>query len=278
MDGVLAAVIDAAIKEVYRRRYDDIGAMLGIPGRAERAQARRPPHGDTRAEAWRLLRAKKIRIRGKRGKGACERRAAARRDKQRWVGLKAKTTWISMVEMKRNAVWWAGLWRAECHRRTRRHRHYVEWREREDRRQAGVTKNAHEKIEKLAAALKVQLARSVRRAKSTGQPDRRFTGGRLCAAIEAWQQSKGEGEKNNHGLEPHQDCDCLATNLTVLDSGDNGAEFTVGGDTGSVSAAKARDIECEVQRLGIEVARLGELQQRSREAHEETTRKWNKAG
>ena len=59
MDGVLAAVIDAAIKEVYRRRYDDIGAMLGIPGQAERAKARRPPHSNIRAEAWRLLRAKK---------------------------------------------------------------------------------------------------------------------------------------------------------------------------------------------------------------------------
>ena len=146
----------------------------------------------------------------------------------------------------RNAVWWAGLWRAECRRRTRRHCHYVEWREREGRRQAGATKNAQEKIEKLAAALKVQLARSVRRAKSTGQPDRRFTGGKLYEAIEAWQQSKGEGEENNHGLEPHQDCDCLATNLTVLDSGDNGTEFTVGGDTGSVSAAKASGIEGEV--------------------------------
>ena len=146
MDGDLVAVIDVAIKEAYRRRYDDIGAMLGIPGQAERAQARRPLHSDTRAEAWRLLRAKKIRIRGKRGKGACERRAAARRNKQRWVGLKAKTTWIPMVEMKRNAVWWAGLWRAECRRRTRRHRHYVEWREREDRRHAGATKDAHEKV------------------------------------------------------------------------------------------------------------------------------------
>jgi hypothetical protein len=57
------------------------------PSRAERAKARRPPSNRTRAEAWRLLRARQVQVRSKRGKGAEARRARRRCDRQQPAGV-----------------------------------------------------------------------------------------------------------------------------------------------------------------------------------------------
>ena len=81
----MVALIDATIDKVLQGRDNGFGTTSTTPSQVERAQARRPPNGQIRAEAWRLLRrrskAKRCGHRlgsGKRGRGAAARRAQRR--------------------------------------------------------------------------------------------------------------------------------------------------------------------------------------------------------